>query len=70
MKKSFSAPNGSKRLFDLIKFKNEEYKTAFYFALRDTLVCQDIDTATKIAYGQQRFRVVTLDGKLIELSGK
>ncbi len=42
---------------------------AFYFALRDTLVCDNIETATKIAYGAQRFKVVTKDGKLIDITG-
>nr|CAD7411443.1 unnamed protein product [Timema cristinae] len=47
------------------------YKTssAFYFALRDTLVAQDLEQATRIAYGAERHRVVTLGGELIELSG-
>ncbi|KRX04587.1 SMCs flexible hinge [Pseudocohnilembus persalinus] len=68
-KQPFQAPPGSKRLFDLLKIQKEEYRPLFYFALRDTLVCQDIEQGTRIAYGQQRFRVVTLDGKLIEASG-
>jgi structural maintenance of chromosome 4 len=32
-------------------------------------VCDGIDLATRIAYGQQRHRVVTLQGQLIEKSG-
>jgi len=32
-------------------------------------VCRDIDTATKIAYGERRYRVVTTAGELIESSG-
>ena len=35
-------PQGVNRLFDLINVENEEYIDAFYFALRDTLVCEDI----------------------------
>jgi structural maintenance of chromosome 4 len=58
------------RLFDLIRVEDERVRPAFYFALRDTLVANDLDQATRIAYGQQRFRVVTLDGQLIELAGK
>ena len=50
--------------------EDERVRPAFYFALRDTLVANDLDQATRIAYGQQRFRVVTLDGQLIELAGK
>lgn len=42
---------------------------SFYFAIKDTLVCESIDVATKIAYGSQRHRVVTEKGELIEKSG-
>ena len=38
-------------------------------ACKDTLVCQNLEIATKIGYGQRRYRVVTLDGKMIEMSG-
>jgi structural maintenance of chromosome 4 len=31
------------RLFDLVKFRTEEAKLAFYFALSDTLYCEDSD---------------------------
>jgi structural maintenance of chromosome 4 len=56
-------------LYDLIKITDEKFKDAFYFGLKDTLVCDGIDLATKIAYGQVRHRVVTLKGELIEKSG-
>ncbi|GAM21303.1 hypothetical protein SAMD00019534_044780, partial [Acytostelium subglobosum LB1] len=63
-------PDNTPRLFDLVKMKDEEmYATAFYYALRDTLVANDLDAATKIAYGSKRYRVVTLDGALIDTSG-
>ena len=64
-------PQNSHRLVDLIKMKNpEEHKVAFYFALRDTVVAQTLEQAQKIAYGQkQRWRVVTLQGQVIEVSG-
>ena len=39
LKRPCTAPKDSVRLFDLIKFKNDEFKIAFYFALKDTLVC-------------------------------
>jgi structural maintenance of chromosome 4 len=63
------SPEGVPRLFDLIRVEDERVRPAFYYALRDTLVAKDLDQATRIAYGQQRFRVVTLDGQLIELAG-
>lgn len=43
----FKAPAGSERLYDLIKVQKPEVKVAFYFALRDTLVTDVIDRATK-----------------------
>jgi structural maintenance of chromosome 4 len=48
MNKAFEPPAGTKRLFDLIQIKNEMYKPAFYQALKDTLVCSDIDVATQV----------------------
>ena len=56
-------------MYELIKITDEKFKDAFYFGLKDTLVCDGIDLATKIAYGQVRHRVVTLKGELIEKSG-
>jgi structural maintenance of chromosome 4 len=65
----FHPPNNCERLFDLVKFKNQRLAIAFYFALRDTLVAPDLKTATSVAYGVPRHRVVTLNGELIEISG-
>mmetsp|Transcript_32490 Transcript_32490/g.29328 ORF Transcript_32490/g.29328 Transcript_32490/m.29328 type:complete len:84 (-) Transcript_32490:2231-2482(-) len=59
MKRDFKVPKGANRLFDLVNPKNDKFKVAFYYALRDTLVCKDIDTATNIAYGPTRYRCVT-----------
>jgi structural maintenance of chromosome 4 len=67
--KEFKAPENVPRLFDLIKVRDEKFRTAFYFALRDTVVAQDIDQATRIAYTPPRYRVVTLQGQVIELAG-
>ena len=44
-------------------------KNAFLFALRDTLVANDIKIAMKVAYGEVRRRVVTLNGEVIEVTG-
>ncbi|XP_066249114.1 structural maintenance of chromosomes protein 4 [Euwallacea similis] len=62
-------PENVHRLFDLIKVSDERVKTAFYYALRDTLVAEDLEQASRIAYGARRYRVVTLKGDLIETSG-
>ncbi|XP_052215756.1 structural maintenance of chromosomes protein 4-like [Dreissena polymorpha] len=67
--RTINTPEKVHRLFDLVRVKDAEIKNAFYFALRDTLVADDLDQATRIAYGAQRFRVVTLQGQLIDQSG-
>lgn len=62
-------PENVPRLFDLIEPKDEKFKPAFYSVLQDTLVAEDMHQANRIAYGKKRWRVVTMDGKLIERSG-
>ncbi|KAI8423716.1 hypothetical protein MSG28_012747 [Choristoneura fumiferana] len=62
-------PENVPRLFDLITVRDERMLPAFYFALRDTLVAENLDQARRIAYGRTRYRVVTLGGELIEISG-
>ena len=63
-------PEGAPRLFDLVKAKHDRFRPAFYMAMRDTLVAKDLEQATRLAYGSgKRFRVVTLQGQLIEASG-
>jgi structural maintenance of chromosome 4 len=42
-------PEGAPRLFDLVKPKTEALRTAFYFALRDTVVADNLDQATRSA---------------------
>ncbi|XP_053455193.1 structural maintenance of chromosomes protein 4 isoform X2 [Nycticebus coucang] len=63
-------PENAPRLFDLVKVKDEQIRQAFYFALRDTLVADNLDQATRVAYQKdRRWRVVTLQGQIIEQSG-
>ena len=62
-------PEGVPRLFDLVKSKDEIFRPAFYSVLQNTLVAKDLDQANRIAYGARRWRVVTLDGQLIDVSG-
>ncbi|KAB0799073.1 hypothetical protein PPYR_06953 [Photinus pyralis] len=66
---SIVTPENVPRLFDLVKIADDRIKPAFYYALRDTLVANDLDQASRIAYGKQRYRVVTLTGQLIETTG-
>uniref|UniRef100_A0A1B6M2T8 Structural maintenance of chromosomes protein n=1 Tax=Graphocephala atropunctata TaxID=36148 RepID=A0A1B6M2T8_9HEMI len=65
----FQAPENVPRLFDLIEVADDRVRPAFYYAIRDTLVANDLDQATRIAYGRVRHRVVTLKGELIEVYG-
>ncbi|KIP03912.1 hypothetical protein PHLGIDRAFT_31603 [Phlebiopsis gigantea 11061_1 CR5-6] len=63
-------PENVPRLFDLIKPKEDKFAPAFYKAIYNTLVTNDLDHANRIAFGgSRRWRVVTLDGKLIDASG-
>ncbi|PPQ96365.1 hypothetical protein CVT26_004967 [Gymnopilus dilepis] len=66
-----ATPEGVPRLFDLVKPKDPKYAPAFMKAIGDTLVANDIEQANRIAFGSngKRWRVVTLDGALIETSG-
>ncbi|KAH9012931.1 SMCs flexible hinge [Lactarius pseudohatsudake] len=62
-------PENVPRLFDLVEPKEPRFAHAFYEALRDTLVAQDLAQANRIAFGARRWRVVTLAGELIDSSG-
>lgn len=63
-------PEKVPRLFDLVTVKDSSILPAFYFALRDTLVAKDLDQATRIGLqGSTRYRVVTLQGELVDVSG-
>ncbi|KAK3718676.1 Structural maintenance of chromosomes protein 4 [Vermiconidia calcicola] len=62
-------PENVPRLFDLVKSKHERFRPAFYSVLQNTLVAKDLEQANRIAYGAKRWRVVTLDGQLIDKSG-
>ena len=62
-------PEGVPRLFDLVRPKDDRFLPAFYSVLQNTLVAQDIEQANRVAYGAKRWRVVTVDGQLIDKSG-
>ena len=64
-----STPENVPRLFDMIKPKDERFRSAFYSIMQNTLVAKDLEQANRIAYGARRWRVVTLDGQLIDVSG-
>lgn len=71
MSAPFRVPTGTHRLFDVIVSAKEAYLPAFYMAIKDTLVANDLDAATSIAYVGDRavHRVVTRTGDLIDTSG-
>ncbi len=57
------------RLFDLVRVREERVRLAFYFALKDTVVADSLDQASRIAYGKDKRwgRVVTIKVWLIQL---
>ncbi|KAJ3590816.1 hypothetical protein NHX12_008764 [Muraenolepis orangiensis] len=63
-------PENCPRLFDMVRVNDESVQPAFYFALRDTLVAMDMEQATRMAFQKERrWRVVTLQGQIIEMAG-
>ncbi|KAI4503798.1 hypothetical protein M0802_001201 [Mischocyttarus mexicanus] len=68
-KEKIKTPENVPRLFDLIRVEDENVLPAFYYGLHDTLAANNLDQAIRIAYGSKRYRVVTLKGELIEMSG-
>ncbi|KAH9011787.1 SMCs flexible hinge [Lactarius pseudohatsudake] len=67
--RSIRTPENVPRLFNLVEPKEPRFTGAFYKALHDTLVVQDLAQATRIAFGARRWRVVTLVGELVDSSG-
>jgi structural maintenance of chromosome 4 len=62
-------PENVPRLFDLVKPQDDKFAPAFFSVMTNTLVAKDAEQARRIAYGKKRFRVVALDGTLIDTSG-
>ena len=68
--RAVETPEGAPRLFDLISPRHPAVTPAIYLGVGNTLVAPDLDTATRWAFDfGKRWRVVTVDGKLIEGSG-
>ncbi|CAJ1935399.1 unnamed protein product [Cylindrotheca closterium] len=68
--RAVETPEGAPRLFELIVPSNFAVTPALYLAVGNTLVAPDLETASRWAYDySKRWRVVTLDGKLIETAG-
>lgn len=64
-------PEDAPRLFDLITVKDPRLAPAFFQLLTNTLVATDLEQGKRLAFGSgnKRFRVVTLDGQVIDVSG-
>lgn len=68
--RAVETPEGAPRLFDLIAPVNFAVIPALFLAVGNTLVASDMNAATRWAYeSSKRWRVVTLDGNLIETTG-
>jgi len=68
--RAVETPESAPRLFELIVPSNFAVTPALYLAVGNTLVAPDLETASRWAYDySKRWRVVTLDGKLIETAG-
>ncbi|CAN4082601.1 unnamed protein product [Withania somnifera] len=64
IKEKVRTPERIPRLFDLVKVRDERMKLAFYAALGNTVVAEDIEQASRIAYGgDKEFRRVWRRGK-------
>ena len=68
--RAVDTPEGAPRLFDVIRPGNYAVIPALYLGVGNTLVAPDLDVATRWAFDfRKRWRVVTIDGNLIESSG-
>ncbi|KAM0675057.1 Structural maintenance of chromosomes protein 4 [Gurleya vavrai] len=66
--KDFTLNGNFDYLIDKIECE-EKYRKLFYFAFGETILCSNLEEGKKIAFGNVRRKVVTLDGKMIEKSG-
>lgn len=67
--RKISTPRNLPRLFDLVEPKDDSYAQAFYSVMRDTLVADNLELAREVGMGAVRWRVVTLQGQLVERTG-
>ncbi|KXJ26202.1 Structural maintenance of chromosomes protein 4 [Exaiptasia diaphana] len=63
-------PDNVPRLYDLVHVQDPKISPVFYYALGNILVADNLDIASKIAsQGNKRWRVVTLEGDIVERDG-
>lgn len=58
MKKSVSTPEGVDRLFDLVKIPDERMKLAFFAALRNTVVANDLDQVSSTSLAENSVLII------------
>ncbi|XP_024540007.1 structural maintenance of chromosomes protein 1-like [Selaginella moellendorffii] len=58
----------AKLIYDVIQFDSSLEKAVLY-AVANTLVCDKLDEAKALSWGQERYKVVTLDGILLSKAG-
>lgn len=63
-----ATPENCPRLLDFVECE-DMFRTAFAQLFGNTLLCQDLEQANRVAYGPKRYRCVTRKGALIEKSG-
>ena len=59
-------------VYDVIKPNDEKYQKAVAYAVGDAVLCDTLDEARQLAYhsgGGERYKVVTIDGSLINKAG-
>lgn len=63
-------PKKTLKLIDMLQIKDPKFQPAFYYAIQDTLVAENLYDAKDAAFNYgERHRVVTVDGNLIDISG-
>jgi structural maintenance of chromosome 4 len=64
-----TTPEECPRLYNLVRPLQGKFAPAFYSVLGETIVARDLAQANRVAYGPKRWRVVTLEGGVIDKSG-
>jgi structural maintenance of chromosome 4 len=70
MNEPFQAPPQTVRLFDVVQKKDDAAKLAFYFVLKDSITCANLDVAQQVKEHQgRRYHIVTAEGFIITPEG-
>ncbi|XP_021341818.1 structural maintenance of chromosomes protein 1A-like [Mizuhopecten yessoensis] len=68
--REFSEPRNVKLVVDVIRYDPPVVKKALLFACGNSLVCETVEDARRVAFGkQERHKSVALDGTLFQKSG-